>query len=80
VKNGGTPIPADQLSVIFEPFRKGDRTPAGLGLGLFIAREIARAHQGKLEVTSSREATTFSIHLPRQPPTLSGSGENRLTT
>jgi len=38
----------------------------GLGLGLFIVREIAKAHGGTVHVSSSAsEATTFSVRLPR---------------
>ena len=40
VRNGGRPIPEDQLPTLFEAFKKGEGNPAGLGLGLFIAREI----------------------------------------
>jgi signal transduction histidine kinase len=65
VRNDGVPIPQDQLQTIFEPFQKGDRSPTGLGLGLFIVREIIRAHDGTLEVTSSAEGTSFSFRVPR---------------
>ena len=62
-------IPSDVMPKLFEPFatrgpvrRKND----GLGLGLFIARSIARAHQGELQVASSPEfGTTFRLVLPR---------------
>jgi signal transduction histidine kinase len=65
VRNGGLPIPAEQLPNLFDAFRKGDNSPAGLGLGLFIVREIVRAHEGTIEVASSSEGTTFTIRLPR---------------
>jgi PAS domain S-box-containing protein len=59
VHNEGTPIPADALGHIFEPFWRGGapldkRTSGGLGLGLFIVQEIVRAHGGTLGVRSSR--------------------------
>ncbi len=69
VHNEGT-IPAALLPEIFDPFR-GTRhrhtPPNGLGLGLYIVREIIRAHGGTVEVSSSEAAgTTFSFRLPRQ--------------
>ena len=58
------------LPSIFEPFRSGTkhgRRGDGLGLGLFIARAIARAHQGTIEVDSTAErGTTFRLMLPRR--------------
>jgi sigma-B regulation protein RsbU (phosphoserine phosphatase) len=68
VHNEGTPIPADFLSHVFEPFRSGgqDRSAAGgMGLGLFIVREIVRAHGGEVRATSdAKTGTTFSVRLP----------------
>ena len=66
VRNSGHPIPAEQVPVIFDAFRKGDDSPSGLGLGLFIVREIVQAHVGTIEVESSRAATTFTMRLPRR--------------
>ncbi|SEK93719.1 PAS domain S-box-containing protein [Stigmatella aurantiaca] len=73
VHNHGEPIPAEILPVLFEPFRRGvkaeDSKPSGLGLGLFIARQIALAHGGTLEVRSTREeGTRFIVSLPRALP------------
>jgi len=65
VRNDGEPIPPDQMPRLFEAFRKGDKSPAGLGLGLFIVREIVRAHDGTIEVASAEGATTFTMRLPR---------------
>lgn len=65
VQNGGTPIPPDQLPQVFDAFRKGDKSPAGLGLGLFIVREIVQAHGGTIEAASSSEGTIFTMRLPR---------------
>jgi PAS domain S-box-containing protein len=70
VSNHGT-IPSDILPRLFEPFRSGRHYASrgeGLGLGLFIARAIARAHGGSLEVDSSDDATKFRLVLPRRPP------------
>jgi signal transduction histidine kinase len=64
VQNGGPPIPAAQLPTIFEPFKRGPETmrgSEGLGLGLYIVREIVRAHGGTVQVRSSaHEGTTFA--------------------
>lgn len=69
VHNRGA-IPSEVLPRIFEPFRSGRHYAsrgAGLGLGLFIAKAIARAHGGGLEVDSSDDATMFRLVLPRHP-------------
>jgi signal transduction histidine kinase len=68
VHNDGT-IPEELLPHIFEPFRSAHRRGnrgGGLGLGLFIAEAIARAHRGRLEVRSSAGETTFRMVLPRR--------------
>jgi signal transduction histidine kinase len=77
VHNEGDAIPADELPQLFEPFHRGggeERSPSGLGLGLYIARQIVRAHEGSISVESTeKEGTTFTVHMPRQqvapPPT-----------
>ena len=73
IHNGGTPIPPALMPQLFDPFRRGtsDRNRsapgAGLGLGLFIAQQIIRAHDGRIEVSSSAtDGTTVSIRLPLQ--------------
>ena len=77
VKNLGEPIPADALQVIFDPLvQLSPRSAAGsespstnLGLGLFIAREVALGHGGTLEVESGREhGTVFTMRLPMGVP------------
>lgn len=70
VRNHGTPIPRDSLTLIFDPLRRSNRDelcrPAGsIGLGLYIAREVANAHGGAIQVSSSEEETVFVIRLPR---------------
>jgi signal transduction histidine kinase len=74
VHNAGS-IPADAVPTLFEAFKRAALPAAeqtgrsGLGLGLFIAREIVRAHGGNLGVRSSdADGTTFEVTLPRQSP------------
>ena len=68
VRDQGSGIPADQLTRIFDPFKKRP-TSDGLGLGLFIVREIIRAHGGDVEVRSARtEGTTFTCVWPGVVP------------
>jgi len=66
VLNSGEPIPEQALTRLFEPFTREDIRPSqqGLGLGLYIASEIARAHKGHLTVRSSREETCFTLKMP----------------
>jgi signal transduction histidine kinase/FixJ family two-component response regulator len=70
VHNFGVPIQADVLPRLFDPFRRAMQGKSagtlGLGLGLFIAQQIVRAHGGELAVHSSEsEGTTFRFELPR---------------
>jgi signal transduction histidine kinase len=74
VTNRGTPIPPDSMQVIFNPLvqvvstasEPHERPATSLGLGLFIAREIVRGHDGTISVTSSLETgTAFVVTLPR---------------
>ncbi|HYS11409.1 MAG TPA: ATP-binding protein [Myxococcales bacterium] len=67
-RNGGPPIPADVLPHVFEPGRRGNGARSGgVGLGLFIARQIVLAHGGTIEARSSEaEGTIFEIALPRK--------------
>jgi signal transduction histidine kinase len=70
VHNGGA-IHPDILPSVFDPMtarREHRARSQGLGLGLFISNQIARAHGGSIEVQSSPEAgTTFTVSLPRGP-------------
>jgi two-component system, OmpR family, sensor kinase len=57
------------LPLIFERFYRSDpsRTKGGAGLGLSIARQIAEAHGGTIEVSSKpREGSTFTLLLPKR--------------
>jgi signal transduction histidine kinase len=68
VRDGGPGIPRDQQARIFEKFGRADvpgGSKPGTGLGLFIARSIAEAHGGSLDVSSGAEAgSTFTLTLP----------------
>ncbi|MBL0215846.1 MAG: PAS domain-containing sensor histidine kinase [Myxococcales bacterium] len=67
VHSEGAPIPKPKLATLFEPFSGVAAGSSGLGLGLFIASEIVRAHQGTLAVSSAAgEGTTFTIRWPRR--------------
>jgi PAS domain S-box-containing protein len=72
VHNQGAPIPPELQATIFNPFRRGredSRTSktTGLGLGLYISREVAVAHGGNIDLRSSlAEGTTFRVILPAQ--------------
>jgi signal transduction histidine kinase len=70
VHNSGSPIPPEVIPVLFQPFRRGileDRSPWGLGLGLYIVEQIVAAHGGKVTVQSSaNDGTTFTVRLPRK--------------
>lgn len=64
VENGGDPIPADALSRLFEPFtREAGDGKQGLGLGLYIASEIAKGHEGRLSASSDENRTVFRLEL-----------------
>lgn len=64
VSNGGQPIEPHRLARIFEPFEQGDAGKPGVGLGLYIVREIVHAHGGKVTVSSNQDETCFCLALP----------------
>jgi signal transduction histidine kinase len=66
VANAGDPIPPETLERLFQPFFRGSAHSKhqGLGLGLYIASEIARAHDGTLAVTSTQTETRFTLRMP----------------
>jgi sigma-B regulation protein RsbU (phosphoserine phosphatase) len=66
VANAGEAIPQATMDVIFEPFSRGTHRPSmqGLGLGLYIAHQVARAHGGDLSVTSNADETCFTFRMP----------------
>jgi signal transduction histidine kinase len=63
-------IDSELLPVVFEPFRGGKRSnQRGLGLGLFIAKQLVLHHRGAIKVTSTPSTgTCFELDLPRHVP------------
>lgn len=70
VKNEGTPIHPDVLETLFEPPKRGvphgEQGDGSLGLGLFIAREVVRAHGGEILARSDTTETVFVARLARE--------------
>jgi signal transduction histidine kinase len=72
VTNSGRAIERSALNQIFDPLKRGPaqrdsyNTEGGLGLGLYIVREIARAHGGEVDVRSDKAETVFTVRLPRR--------------
>ncbi|UVW27762.1 hybrid sensor histidine kinase/response regulator [Massilia sp. H6] len=67
VRDEGKGISPDDLDRIFEPYERGARNgePKGLGLGLYISRQLAMSHGGELRVSSKPgEGSTFTLVLP----------------
>lgn len=75
VANGGTPISEEARKRLFHPFYRGAAhgRSEGLGLGLYIASEIARAHGGTIEVDSSQAETRFTFRMPLEDSLRPGS-------
>jgi signal transduction histidine kinase len=67
VENGGPPIPENERATLFDPFRRGSgpRESKGLGLGLFIVEQIARAHGGGVQLEVHAGRTVFRAVLQR---------------
>ena len=66
VANAGEPIPDAAMTNLFQPFFRGQVRASlqGLGLGLHIASEIAKAHEGTLTVRSTADETRFTFLMP----------------
>jgi sigma-B regulation protein RsbU (phosphoserine phosphatase) len=66
VANAGEPILPEALVRLFQPFARGAVRPSqqGLGLGLYIASEIAHAHGGTLTAESTVQETRFTFRMP----------------
>jgi PAS domain S-box-containing protein len=63
VANQGAPIPESVQPHLFDAFRRGPATGQGLGLGLYIVREVVAAHGGTVTVHSDERETRFSVNL-----------------
>ena len=66
VYNTGQKISEEAMQHLFQPFYRENINPhkQGLGLGLYIASEIAKAHDGDLKVNSTNEITEFTLEIP----------------
>ncbi|HEY3210941.1 MAG TPA: HAMP domain-containing sensor histidine kinase [Actinomycetota bacterium] len=67
VRDEGPGIPVGEREVIFDPLARGEAgraSRAGTGLGLFIARRVAEAHDGRIWVESTGPGATFHLELP----------------
>lgn len=66
IENKGNKISAEAMEKLFQPFSRGNvsTNQKGLGLGLFIASEIAGAHGGNIDVVSNENETTFTLKIP----------------
>lgn len=66
-ENQGAPLTGEQLDHAFAPFRSDSPSGEGrhLGLGLFVARQVATAHGGSIQADSGPGGTTFRVKLPR---------------
>lgn len=74
VRNSGRPVPPDLMARLFDPLVRQGGEDAGadsqfaganLGLGLYVVREIAKAHGGTIAVTSDDSSTRFELRMPR---------------
>lgn len=73
VRNHGVTLDGATLEGMFDPLKRGLHQPdpkgwdGSLGLGLYIAREIAKAHRGEIGARSDHDETVFTVRLPRRP-------------
>ncbi|RYY78321.1 MAG: HAMP domain-containing histidine kinase, partial [Comamonadaceae bacterium] len=71
VANRAPEIPPEARERLFDPYKPAsvdnERNPGGMGLGLYIAREIARGHGGQLVYEYRAPSVVFEVRLPRQP-------------
>ncbi|MFW6182106.1 MAG: sensor histidine kinase, partial [Spirochaetota bacterium] len=81
VRNGGSPIPEDQIGLLFRKFSRLVKSDDGAGLGLYLVRQIIERHGGGVWCESSPErGTGFYMKLPRaesQDRSLEGQGSGR---
>ena len=70
VTDTGRGIAADELARVFDRFHRADRSGSGTGIGLTIARSVARAHGGDVTARSAGpgQGSTFVVRLPVAGP------------
>jgi signal transduction histidine kinase len=83
VQDQGLGIPKDQLDAVFGLFYRvpssGERSAGGVGLGLYISKEIVARHRGRIWVDSETgRGSTFYVALPRTPPAAEDNGRRQL--
>jgi signal transduction histidine kinase len=67
VSNSGSALDGETLMQLFEPLKRGaaNGQHSGMGLGLYIVREIAKGHGGSVKARSDDRGTVFTVRLPR---------------
>lgn len=80
VRNSSAPIPPETLKSLFQPLVRRGPDPSGvsLGLGLYVVREVARAHGGDVDAESTEAATVFRMTLPKTAGHVQASGFGHL--
>jgi light-regulated signal transduction histidine kinase (bacteriophytochrome) len=76
VANAGSPIPPETAGSLFNPFKRGSlnnpRNRTGMGLGLYIAQQIVREHEGEIDYRHEAGRVIFTVRLPLAPGTQPG--------
>jgi two-component system, chemotaxis family, sensor kinase Cph1 len=71
IANAGAPIPEETASALFNPFKRGSlnnpRNRTGMGLGLYIAQQIVREHEGEIDYRHEGGKVIFAVRLPLAP-------------
>jgi signal transduction histidine kinase len=71
IANSGAPIPAETEAALFNPFKRSSlnnpRNRTGMGLGLYIAQQIVREHEGEIDYRHEGGKVIFAVRLPLAP-------------
>ena len=71
IANAGAPIPAETEAALFNPFKRSSlnnpRNRTGMGLGLYIAQQIVREHEGEIDYRHEGGKVIFAVRLPLAP-------------
>jgi len=71
IANSGAPIPAETEAALFNPFKRSSlnnpRNRTGMGLGLYIAQQIVREHEGEIDYRHEHGKVIFAVRLPLAP-------------